>query len=895
MKRKTYIVQAIFAFTLIAFCFYGSTAVAIQQLQLPPPERTGNSHPAGQQSHRAQPARQKIHQARPLTLKGDLSVQKLTFSPSKPKIGKPLTFTATIQNTGLLTFKDAVVRFYLNGKKITKDKNHKLKLDAGKSHDVKTTFKVKKPGSFTVKVAVIPKKGQEDIRPQNNSTSVQIIVAAPIQGVRITGPARTPHIERAKPVRNVLGKIYNVKAEIETLAMKGSEHPGVKGWRGKFLDIRWSKKGRMNTRIKILLYPAGQSRLAADGHGAWLTKNASNNGHFSLSLSRIKRTGKYIVRVQTLDNLVFSDSKHFTIPGNVPATHRAPAAAGNVSIAKPGIGPLPKRPLPYAARKPLAFLPLPEIFMGTSNGIGISSPMKNNVWRYKTTHKIKWIVLGASINKVNIKLKNATTKKTTKTIKSSINALSFTFPWTVPSTIPAGTYFIRVSASNNSKIYGESDTFYIAKPLPPKIIESAFINVWSPKSGSIWKSGQTLPIRWYSIGLGKTTKVKITIYPDGKTSPFSIISSGSGGDNTIINTGELLWKIPAKFYSGQFIARVEASNKTVSGDSAPFTLKTSGPSISYSHRAPAYFNTLKITEPIKTTVWKAGSWHNVRWTVLDKQALQNTNLYISLWNASHKKIAEELIINPYSGVASIAVLADTPQGKYTALIEKSDRSAQIESSAFSITNDQKPKNATFKIKDVKWQFSASSTGSVKWIKVFMEVNSNSAFVLGDYGHTQFGAQYLTFTVATPYRLGASAPQTWHSHWKFWIEPKTVKDTFSFTGRGNSSPIQYKTTSFPKGKISYVMTLPTVGISGVEALFWVFKECKQGIDGTPFGPGCLCYGKLSPKLNISLFTYTQNGVSKDTKTIYLTDAPVKSQKINLSIDKGDCPHWISQTW
>jgi len=257
MKRKSYARQVIFVITLLTFFLYGTAAVAIQQMQLhlPPSGQTEDSHPsaqpAHQPSHRAQPAHQKVRRAGSVSLKGDLSVQQLTFSPAKPKVGDTVTVKVLIHNAGPLNFTNALVRFYMNGKQISRDRGTTFNLLAGKSTTIQTTFSALKPGKFTISASLFPKKGQVDKNSRNDSASRQIVLVMQdtTRNVALTGiaPRGSSHLATPVKKRKVLkikaGKIYNI-------AVKVSRTPFNQHLR---FDIYWANKGEVSPVLGFAL------------------------------------------------------------------------------------------------------------------------------------------------------------------------------------------------------------------------------------------------------------------------------------------------------------------------------------------------------------------------------------------------------------------------------------------------------------------------------------------------------------------------------------------------------------------------------------------------------------------------------------------------------------------
>ncbi|GEM_PF-4951921 len=82
---------------------------------------------------------------------------------------------------------------------------------------------------------------------------------------------------------------------------------------GNEAKITWTLAGGGYGDVKIMLYPAGQPQLAAAGQGRWIAQSAPNSGSFTWKLAPTERTGKHVVRVQTLDGKIHGDSGEFTI------------------------------------------------------------------------------------------------------------------------------------------------------------------------------------------------------------------------------------------------------------------------------------------------------------------------------------------------------------------------------------------------------------------------------------------------------------------------------------------------------------------------------------------------------------------------------------------------------
>ncbi|MEW5908572.1 MAG: hypothetical protein AB1659_02095 [Thermodesulfobacteriota bacterium] len=87
---------------------------------------------------------------------------------------------------------------------------------------------------------------------------------------------------------------------------------------GSKFSIKWKGEGEMDTKVKVILYPEGQPHLADAGQATVITKSTTNNGMFDWDIPSLSRIGKYVIRVQTTDNVVKGDSAAFAIKESEP-------------------------------------------------------------------------------------------------------------------------------------------------------------------------------------------------------------------------------------------------------------------------------------------------------------------------------------------------------------------------------------------------------------------------------------------------------------------------------------------------------------------------------------------------------------------------------------------------
>jgi photosystem II stability/assembly factor-like uncharacterized protein len=170
---------------------------------------------------------------------------------------------------------------------------------------------------------------------------------------------------------------------------------------------------------------------------------------------------------------------------------------------------------------PFAF---PEIIF-SSEPITIISPNGNEVWNFNALHEIKWSSEGID----NIRIEYTTDKGDTwKLIIPTISALSSSYYWLVPE-INSQYCKIRISRSQDSTIYDESDNYFIiGEPLQP-------ITVITPNGEGILEPASLKEIKWRSSSV---ENVKIEYTTDSSQSWNQIVSSISA------NTGSYYWLLP---------------------------------------------------------------------------------------------------------------------------------------------------------------------------------------------------------------------------------------------------------------------------------------------------------------------------------------------------------------
>lgn len=77
--------------------------------------------------------------------------------------------------------------------------------------------------------------------------------------------------------------------------------------------IAWTFPSSAYTDVKIFYYPIGHGDAWGLANAVWITQSTPNDGHFDWKLNGLERTGKYVVRVMTLDGKAHGESGVVTI------------------------------------------------------------------------------------------------------------------------------------------------------------------------------------------------------------------------------------------------------------------------------------------------------------------------------------------------------------------------------------------------------------------------------------------------------------------------------------------------------------------------------------------------------------------------------------------------------
>jgi len=221
-----------------------------------------------------------------------------------------------------------------------------------------------------------------------------------------------------------------------------------------------------------------------------------------------------------------------------------------------------------------------ETFTIEEKSITVTEPTSTTVWARSFPADITWTSNG-TVNDVKIDLYKGDTLNQT-IMSSTANDGSYTWTEVDTSLADDTDYKVRISSTDDSSVYGESETFRIA---------DKSITVTAPTGSTVWSQGNSADITWTSNGV--TNNVKIDLYK-GSTLESTVVSSTE-------DDGTYTWTevTPSLVDGSDYKVRISSiDDATVYGESGEFTIE--GKSVT-------------VTEPTGSTVWSQGNPVDITW------------------------------------------------------------------------------------------------------------------------------------------------------------------------------------------------------------------------------------------------------------------------------------------
>ncbi len=197
-----------------------------------------------------------------------------------------------------------------------------------------------------------------------------------------------------------------------------------------------------------------------------------------------------------------------------------------------------------------------------SQTITVTSPAAGAAWKQGETKTIQWTRQGETGANVRIVLRApGQTAAVLEIADPAPNSGSYS--WTIPDSIPAGTYVIRVRSVTNSQATDDSGQFQIQEkagglPFP-------FVTIQEPAENAIWGRTSSHAIKWTKYGPQPPT-VRLSLMDASLANVVHVISESAP------NSGTFTWQVPAAVANGTYRLRIASPDGTKKRDSGSFRI-----------------------------------------------------------------------------------------------------------------------------------------------------------------------------------------------------------------------------------------------------------------------------------------------------------------------------------
>jgi hypothetical protein len=474
-----------------------------------------------------------------------------------------------------------------------------------------------------------------------------------------------------------------------------------------------------------------------------------------------------------------------------------------------------------------------------SSGASYTDPKQQIKWDKGKSYTIKWEAYGLGNSKFTINLVDPFGKKPPSQIAVT-NPGATSYPWTVPSNIPDGFYWLEVRAAPNLADQG-------AVCIGPAGMSCAImqvlkiIKVQSPSKGTVWAVGDIVKIAYEVIGdVGNTVKIYLIPMAFGDLANIYIGSDDSGSYSKV---GSCQWKV-ASVSNGYYKIKVTSYDGKISGESEPFEITSS---LKQAWTKPF----IQVTSPSKDSKWFIGSNYSIKWEAIGQF---DPNAVAQLGFVGPNDLFYSITFPPIKlstksfnwKVPSDATTAQSGQYRIRISSQSYGENYEAYSESFTIVSSapsQPPNKGVFKIQSIKTWRPGYALDKIGTVEIMVQALTDTDFTIGDYGHPDFGSLYVKCDIINKVVWQDKAGQGYVK------EQTAFSGTYSCTGRGASQAMD-----FPLGLIKAGQTFkvslklePPIADKGV-------KTDKENI---------------YPEIAIQLFGYTKSGQSIDSKKQNIT--------------------------
>lgn len=293
-----------------------------------------------------------------------------------------------------------------------------------------------------------------------------------------------------------------------------------------------------------------------------------------------------------------------------------------------------------------------------AQSIVVTSPASGDNWYFNEGKRITWTRSGEQNGLVKIRLFNEAGVRVLSIADRTNN--DGIYEWTVPNTLPAGNYMIRVKTvddlvSDDSNFFNISESF----------VSTDSISISVPNSStSIYTTHVTLAITWNSSG-EIHENVSISVFPEGSSSPTIITMSTPNDDS-------FHWDSPGALVgSGRYYVRVKTFDGAVWGDSEIFEiLATTPPRVA-----------ITVDSPDSRAEWTVNVRRMIGW---QKVGEMDDHVKIKIYNEAGA-ITLNVTDNTENDESHTFFLPDThPTGRHFVRVTTADNEVTDDSEIFNI-------------------------------------------------------------------------------------------------------------------------------------------------------------------------------------------------------------------
>jgi len=299
--------------------------------------------------------------------------------------------------------------------------------------------------------------------------------------------------------------------------------------------------------------------------------------------------------------------------------------------------------------------------------ITVNAPSAETTWYKGQTENITWNKSGTMDSNVKLTLRNADDSLNMVITMSTSNSGSYS--WTIPHSIPDGTYMLRIKTTDNL-VWDNSDPFSIAD-LPP-FVSTGTISVTSPGAGTEFLVTQwAINVSWGNTG-SNHERVSLEAIPEGA-------SSGTFIEADTPNDDDYQWMNPGTLTgAGRFFIRVKTLDGNVYGDSAVFQV----------NELPVPASRITVTGPDPEANWNVGSPRMIYWR---KSGEMDGHVRIDIYNETGTTLVTPVYDNTLNDESEHWVVpAGHAAGRYIMRITTMDGLVRGDSAVFLITRPDDP-------------------------------------------------------------------------------------------------------------------------------------------------------------------------------------------------------------